>query len=183
MTGSQGERSREERGNANRTRRHLGKDQKKNEKGRAGLHAGTAKVAQRGGEGQAWLGQSVLWAEPEGPGGGTREACRALSRNPVLVPQPACSRWPAPCPRQHESRPSEADTRGSSSRGRRALSPSAGHHCTGNLPAAADGAVCPVSSWHCRGHTLASLTTTRRANMNQSILHRSFGGKGQRERL
>lgn len=122
VTGSQGERSREEGGNANRTRRHLGKDQKKNEKGRAGLHVDTAKAAQRGGKGQAWLGPSVLWAEPEGPGGGTRETCRALSRNPVLVPQPTCSRQPAPCPRQHEPRQSEADARGSSSRGRSALS-------------------------------------------------------------
>lgn len=113
VTGSQGEHSREERGNANRTRRHLGKDRKKNEKGRAGLHADTAKAAQRGGEGQAWLGPSVLWAEPEGPGGGTREACRALSRNPVLVPQPTCSRRPAPCPGPQEPRRPEADTRGS----------------------------------------------------------------------
>lgn len=110
VTGSQGERSREERGNANRTRRHLGKDQKKNEKGCAGLHADTAKAAQTGGKGQAWLGQSVLWAGPEGPGGGMRGACRALSRNPVLVSQPTCSRGPAPCPRQHECQRSEADT-------------------------------------------------------------------------
>lgn len=62
-----------ERGNANRTRRRLGKDQKK----RAG-HQVCRGHSQGGPEG--WLGQSVLWAEPEGPGGGTREACRALSR-------------------------------------------------------------------------------------------------------